>query len=75
MKEPYPNPGQSYRTWKKADLFIVAPATANTIAKLAHGFADNMVTCTALALPSHIPKLIAPAMNTKCMTIRQLRLI
>ena len=41
------------------------PATANTIAKLAHGFADNMVTSTALALPSHIPKLIAPAMNTK----------
>ncbi|WP_318173819.1 flavoprotein, partial [Streptococcus pneumoniae] len=33
--------------------------------KLAHGFADNMVTSTALALPSHIPKLIAPAMNTK----------
>ena len=56
---------QSYRTWKKADVFIVAPATANTIAKLAHGFADNMVTSTALALPSHIPKLIAPAMNTK----------
>ena len=43
----------------------MAPATANTIAKLAHGFADNMVTCMALALPSHIPKLIAPAMNTK----------
>lgn len=50
---------------EKADLFIVVPATANTIAKLAHGFADNMVTSTALALPSHIPKLIAPAMNTK----------
>ena len=43
----------------------MAPATANTIAKLAHGFADNMVTCMALALPSHIPKIIAPAMNTK----------
>lgn len=50
---------------KEADLFIVAPASANTIAKLAHGVADNMLTATALALPSTTPKLIAPAMNTK----------
>ena len=50
---------------KKTDLFIVAPASANTIAKLAHGMADNMLTATALALPSTTPKLIAPAMNTK----------
>lgn len=50
---------------KEADLFIVAPASANTIAKLAHGLADNMLTATALALPSTTPKLIAPAMNTK----------
>ncbi len=41
---------------------------ANTIAKLAHGFADNMVTSTALALPKNIPKLLAPAMNTKMFT-------
>ena len=34
----------------------MAPATANTIAKLAHGFADNMVTSTALALPKSYPK-------------------
>ena len=46
---------------KEADLFIVVPASANTIAKLAHGMADNMLTATALALPS----TIAPAMNTK----------
>ena len=65
MKEPYPDQVNHIELGKKADLFIVSPATANTIAKLAHGFADNMVTCTALALPSHIPKLIAPAMNTK----------
>jgi len=65
MKEPYPDQVNHIELGKKADLFIVAPATANTIAKLAHGFADNMVTSTALALPSHIPKLIAPAMNTK----------
>ena len=50
---------------KETDLFIVAPASANTIAHLAHGFADNMVTATALALPADVPKLIAPAMNTK----------
>ena len=50
---------------KEADLFIVAPASANTIAKLANGMADNMLTATALALPSTTPKLIAPAMNTK----------
>ena len=65
MKEPYPDQVNHIELGKKADLFIVAPATANTIAKLAHGFADNIVTSTALALPSHIPKLIAPAMNTK----------
>ena len=50
---------------KEADLFIVAPASANTIAKLANGMADNMLTATALALPSTTPKLISPAMNTK----------
>ena len=37
----------------------------HTIAKVAYGFADNMVTSTALALPHYIPKLVAPAMNTK----------
>ena len=50
---------------KEADLFLVAPASANTIAKLAHGFADTIVTSTALALPSEVKKFLAPAMNTK----------
>lgn len=50
---------------KRTDLFIVAPASANTIAHLAYGFADNIVTSVALAMPDEIPKLIAPAMNTK----------
>ena len=50
---------------KEADLFLVAPASANTIAKLAHGFAGNIVTSTALALPSVVKKFLAPAMNTK----------
>lgn len=47
---------------QKADAIIVAPATANVIAKLAHGLADDMLTTTILA--SAAPKLIAPAMNT-----------
>ena len=47
---------------KKADLFVVAPATANIIAKIAHGIADDMLTTTFLA--ATCPKLIVPAMNT-----------
>lgn len=47
----------------RADLVIVAPATANVCAKLAHGLADDMLTTTVLACTC--PKLIAPAMNTK----------
>ena len=48
---------------QKADLFIVAPATANFIAKVVHGICDDMLTTTFLACDC--PKLIAPAMNTK----------
>jgi phosphopantothenoylcysteine decarboxylase/phosphopantothenate--cysteine ligase len=47
---------------KAADLAIVAPATANIIAKLSHGIADDMLTTTMLACKC--PKLVAPAMNT-----------
>lgn len=47
---------------KRADLMVVAPATANTLAKLAHGLADNMLTTTALACRGTI--LLAPAMET-----------
>lgn len=46
---------------KDADLFIVVPASAHTIAKLAYGMADNMLTSAFLA--ATCPKLIAPAMN------------
>ena len=46
----------------RTDLVIVAPATANVCAKLAHGLADDMLTTTVLACTC--PKLIAPAMNT-----------
>lgn len=47
---------------KAADLILIAPATANVIAKLAHGLADDMLTTTTLA--SRCKKLVAPAMNT-----------
>ena len=46
----------------RADLVLIAPATANVCAKLAHGLADDMLTTTVLACTC--PKLIAPAMNT-----------
>ncbi|CYW99148.1 phosphopantothenoylcysteine decarboxylase [Streptococcus suis] len=49
---------------KETDLFLVAPASANTIAKLANGMADNIITATDLALPIGTKKLVAPAMNT-----------
>ena len=47
---------------RRTDLVLVAPATANVCAKLAHGLADDMLTTTVLACKC--PKLIAPAMNT-----------
>ncbi|GAA6393378.1 bifunctional phosphopantothenoylcysteine decarboxylase/phosphopantothenate--cysteine ligase CoaBC [Lawsonibacter sp. OA9] len=46
----------------RTDLVLIAPATANVCAKLAHGLADDMLTTTVLACTC--PKLIAPAMNT-----------
>lgn len=48
---------------KRADLVLVAPASANVMAKLAHGLADDMLTTTILAC--QCPKMIAPAMNTR----------
>ncbi len=47
---------------QKADVMLIAPATANVIGKLAHGIADDMLTTTAMALKT--PLLVAPAMNT-----------
>ena len=47
---------------KAADVFVIAPATANVIAKAAHGIADDMVTTTLLATKA--PVVVAPAMNT-----------
>ncbi len=48
-----------------ADLLLLAPATANLIAKLAHGLADDALSCMALALNPQAKILIAPAMNGK----------
>jgi phosphopantothenoylcysteine synthetase/decarboxylase len=48
-----------------ADLLLIAPATANVMAKLAHGIADDALTCIALALNPNAKLLIAPAMNGK----------
>lgn len=48
-----------------ADLLLIAPATANVIAKLAHGIADDALTCIALALNANAKLLLAPAMNGK----------
>jgi phosphopantothenoylcysteine decarboxylase/phosphopantothenate--cysteine ligase len=48
---------------RRADLIIIAPVTANTLAKIAHGLADNLLTTTVLA--STCPVVLAPAMNTR----------
>jgi phosphopantothenoylcysteine decarboxylase/phosphopantothenate--cysteine ligase len=53
---PYPH-------LERADLYVIAPATANTLAKLAHGLADNVVTEAALAHCG--PLVVAPAMNVR----------
>jgi phosphopantothenoylcysteine synthetase/decarboxylase len=49
----------------QADLLLIAPATANTLAKLAGGLADDALSCIALALNTDAKLLIAPAMNGK----------
>jgi phosphopantothenoylcysteine decarboxylase len=48
-----------------AHLLLVAPATANVLAKMAHGLADDALTCIALALNPKAKVLVAPAMNGK----------
>src|SRR5947207_5557795 len=49
----------------EAELLLIAPATANIIAKMAHGIADDALTCIVLALNAKAKVLIAPAMNGK----------
>ncbi|NLC27652.1 MAG: bifunctional phosphopantothenoylcysteine decarboxylase/phosphopantothenate--cysteine ligase CoaBC [Campylobacteraceae bacterium] len=61
--ESWANDANHIHIHRWSDLFCIAPTTANTINKLAHGIADNLVTQTALASPKSI--LIAPAANTQ----------
>lgn len=56
---------------KWADLFVIAPATANILAKMAHGIADDMLSTTVLATKA--PVLVAPAMNTGMWTAEATR--
>src|SRR6478609_11009295 len=49
----------------EASLLLIAPATANVLAKMAHGIADDALTCIALALNPRAKILLAPAMNGK----------
>lgn len=60
----YPREVKHISLSQKADLFLIAPATANIIGKLASGIADDMLSTNALSMKD-IPMLIAPAMNTK----------
>lgn len=53
------------RVADEASLLLIAPATAQTIAKLARGLADDALGCIALALERNCPVLVAPAMNGK----------
>lgn len=50
---------------KWADVFVIAPCSANTLAKLANGICDNLLTCVARAWDFDKPFIVAPAMNTK----------
>lgn len=56
---------------KRAEVFVIAPATANILAKMAHGIADDMLSTTVLATKA--PILVAPAMNTGMWTAEATR--
>ena len=56
-------PRELYPHLVEADLLVIAPLSANTLAKLAHGLADNVLTQLALAFRG--PMLVAPAMNVR----------
>lgn len=65
--------GEDFRTrhislTERADLMVIAPATANIIAKIAHGLADDLVSTMALAAAGSCDILIAPAMNSRMLS-------
>src|SRR3954469_8958936 len=61
QQPPAHDPASHLELVRNADAYLIAPASANTIAKLAHGLADNLLTSAALA--ATCPVLVAPAMN------------
>jgi phosphopantothenoylcysteine decarboxylase/phosphopantothenate--cysteine ligase len=61
QQPPEHDPASHLELVRNADAYLIAPASANTIAKLAHGLADNLLTSAALA--ASCPVLVAPAMN------------
>ncbi|GAA5826317.1 hypothetical protein JCM5353_003790 [Sporobolomyces roseus] len=65
------------RRW--ADLVLIAPCSANTLAKLTHGICDNVITSLLRALPHHVPVTLYPAMNTHMyshpLTSKQLKFV
>lgn len=63
FREDFPREVKHISLAKKADLLLIAPASADVIGKIANGIADDMLTTVVMAIPN-IPKLIAPAMNT-----------
>lgn len=64
MTEEDPSKINHIELAKYADLFVVAPASANILGKLANGIADDLVSTVALALPKEVERYVAPAMNT-----------
>lgn len=64
MEERSPEKINHIELAKQTDLFLIAPASANILAKLANGIADDMLSTVALAIQPDVPKFIAPAMNT-----------
>jgi phosphopantothenoylcysteine decarboxylase / phosphopantothenate---cysteine ligase len=62
-RQPSHRPLHHLQLVQSADVYLIAPASANTIAKLAHGLADNLLTSCALAAPC--PLVLAPAMNNR----------
>ncbi len=56
-----------------AELFLVAPAPADLVARLALGLGDDLVTTTALALPTTLPRILCPAMNPNMWSAPPLR--
>lgn len=63
FQEDYPSEIKHISLAKKADLLLIAPASADIIGKMANGIADDMLTSVILAIRG-VPRVIAPAMNT-----------